>query len=122
MPDADMEMTTRILADSAFGCAGQRCLAVSVTVAEEGDRCVVTVSDEGPGVPTVDLERIFERHFSQRPALASIDGTAVKQQTTHTGIGLWIVRRNVEAIGGRVQAENAPARGLIMRVQVPLAA
>jgi malonate-semialdehyde dehydrogenase (acetylating) / methylmalonate-semialdehyde dehydrogenase len=36
LPDADMEMTTRIVADSAFGCAGQRCLAVSfaVTVAE----------------------------------------------------------------------------------------
>ncbi|MBX3011408.1 MAG: CoA-acylating methylmalonate-semialdehyde dehydrogenase [Caldilineaceae bacterium] len=32
MPDADMETTTRILADSAFGCAGQRCLAVSVAV------------------------------------------------------------------------------------------
>lgn len=36
MPDADMEMATKIVADSAFGCAGQRCLAVSlaVTVAE----------------------------------------------------------------------------------------
>ncbi|HEX8991624.1 MAG TPA: CoA-acylating methylmalonate-semialdehyde dehydrogenase, partial [Anaerolineales bacterium] len=36
MPDADMEMATKIIADSAFGCAGQRCLAVSmaVTVAE----------------------------------------------------------------------------------------
>lgn len=36
MPDADMEMTTKIVADSAFGCAGQRCLAVSlaITVAE----------------------------------------------------------------------------------------
>ena len=36
LPDADMEMSTRIIADSAFGCAGQRCLAVSlaVTVAE----------------------------------------------------------------------------------------
>jgi malonate-semialdehyde dehydrogenase (acetylating)/methylmalonate-semialdehyde dehydrogenase len=36
LPDADMEMATRIIADSAFGCAGQRCLAVSfaVTVAE----------------------------------------------------------------------------------------
>jgi malonate-semialdehyde dehydrogenase (acetylating)/methylmalonate-semialdehyde dehydrogenase len=36
MPDADMEMATQIVADSAFGCAGQRCLAVSlaVTVAE----------------------------------------------------------------------------------------
>ncbi len=32
MPDAEMEMTTRILADSAFGCAGQRCLAVSVAI------------------------------------------------------------------------------------------
>ncbi len=32
MPDADMETTTRIMADSAFGCAGQRCLAASVAV------------------------------------------------------------------------------------------
>ena len=32
MPDADMEMTTRIVADSAFGCAGQRCLAASLAV------------------------------------------------------------------------------------------
>ena len=36
LPDADMEMATKIVADSAFGCAGQRCLAVSfaVTVAD----------------------------------------------------------------------------------------
>jgi len=33
LPDADQEATTKIIADSAFGCAGQRCLAVSVTVA-----------------------------------------------------------------------------------------
>jgi malonate-semialdehyde dehydrogenase (acetylating) / methylmalonate-semialdehyde dehydrogenase len=32
MPDADMDMTTRIMADSAFGCAGQRCLAASVAI------------------------------------------------------------------------------------------
>jgi len=32
MPDADLEMTTKILADSAFGCAGQRCLAASVAI------------------------------------------------------------------------------------------
>ena len=38
MPDADLEMTTRIVADSAFGCAGQRCLAAStaITVGEAG--------------------------------------------------------------------------------------
>src|SRR5438552_1878316 len=33
MPDADMDATTSVVADSAFGCAGQRCLAVSVAVA-----------------------------------------------------------------------------------------
>lgn len=32
MPDADLEMTARIVSDSAFGCAGQRCLAVSTAV------------------------------------------------------------------------------------------
>jgi malonate-semialdehyde dehydrogenase (acetylating)/methylmalonate-semialdehyde dehydrogenase len=32
LPDADMEMTTRIAADSAFGCAGQRCLAASIAL------------------------------------------------------------------------------------------
>jgi malonate-semialdehyde dehydrogenase (acetylating)/methylmalonate-semialdehyde dehydrogenase len=32
LPDADMEMTKRIAADSAFGCAGQRCLAASIAV------------------------------------------------------------------------------------------
>jgi len=38
LPDADLEMTTKIVADSAFGCAGQRCLASSV---------VITVADAG---------------------------------------------------------------------------
>lgn len=38
LPDADMDMTTRIAADSAFGCAGQRCLAASlaITIGEAG--------------------------------------------------------------------------------------
>jgi malonate-semialdehyde dehydrogenase (acetylating)/methylmalonate-semialdehyde dehydrogenase len=39
LPDADMEMTTKIAADSAFGCAGQRCLASSVVITVgESDR------------------------------------------------------------------------------------
>ncbi len=33
LPDADLEVTTRVVSDSAFGCAGQRCLAVSVVLA-----------------------------------------------------------------------------------------
>ncbi|HEX9371071.1 MAG TPA: aldehyde dehydrogenase family protein, partial [Roseiflexaceae bacterium] len=39
LPDADLEMTTRIVADSSFGCAGQRCLAssIAITVGEAHD-------------------------------------------------------------------------------------
>jgi len=47
MPDADMEMATKIIADSAFGCAGQRCLAVSwaVTVGEAHNQFVEMICD-----------------------------------------------------------------------------
>jgi malonate-semialdehyde dehydrogenase (acetylating)/methylmalonate-semialdehyde dehydrogenase len=47
LPGADMEMTTKIVADSAFGCAGQRCLAVSiaVTVAEARDEFMERICD-----------------------------------------------------------------------------
>jgi two-component system sensor histidine kinase ChvG len=72
------------------------------------------VGDSGPGVPEADLERIFERYFSQRPARKDGDGT-------HFGIGLWIARRNVEALGGTIRAENRRPNGLLMRVSLPLA-
>ena len=47
LPDADMEMATKIVADSAFGCAGQRCLAVSfaVTVGEARDAFTEMICD-----------------------------------------------------------------------------
>jgi malonate-semialdehyde dehydrogenase (acetylating)/methylmalonate-semialdehyde dehydrogenase len=47
LPDADMDMTTKIVADSAFGCAGQRCLATSVviTVAESEKVFTQQISD-----------------------------------------------------------------------------
>ncbi|HET9908689.1 MAG TPA: CoA-acylating methylmalonate-semialdehyde dehydrogenase [Anaerolineales bacterium] len=47
LPDADMDMATKIIADSAFGCAGQRCLAVSVavTVADARNQFVEMICD-----------------------------------------------------------------------------
>jgi malonate-semialdehyde dehydrogenase (acetylating) / methylmalonate-semialdehyde dehydrogenase len=54
LPDADMEMTTRIVADSAFGCAGQRCLASSV---------VITVAD---------AEKPFTRQISDAAAARKV--------------------------------------------------
>jgi two-component system, OmpR family, sensor histidine kinase ChvG len=72
------------------------------------------IGDAGPGVPPEDLTRIFERYFSLRAAQTSDDDT-------HFGIGLWIARRNVEALGGTIIAENRRPHGLLMRVRLPLA-
>jgi malonate-semialdehyde dehydrogenase (acetylating)/methylmalonate-semialdehyde dehydrogenase len=47
LPDADMDMTTRIVADSSFGCAGQRCLAssIAITVGEARDLFRESIAD-----------------------------------------------------------------------------
>jgi len=57
----------------------------------------VTIADTGPGIAPEDLAHIFDRYW--RPKGAEQDGR---------GLGLYIVRRIVEAHGGRVRAESSP--------------
>jgi two-component system sensor histidine kinase ChvG len=81
------------------------------------------VADDGPGVEPAMIERIFDRYVSTRatdPRRNDSDGK--KPAGVNFGIGLWLVRRNVEAMGGTVVAENKPTHGLVMRVRLPLAA
>ena len=74
------------------------------------------VGDHGPGVPEEHLDRIFDRYFSARPSYDETDDAQ-----THFGIGLWVARRNVEAMGGTIEAENREPQGLLVRVRLPLA-
>ena len=83
-----------------------------------GRQAVLSVRDRGPGVPAQHLDRIFERYVSLRPDAVQLPEDEDKQ---HRGIGLWIVRRNLEAVGGAVRAENAPGGGLRVIVRLPLA-
>lgn len=89
---------------------------VTVTLAGAGEQAVLTVIDDGPGVPEDHLPQIFDRYFSVRPE------SHAAQAGSHFGIGLWIVRRNVEALGGTVAASNQPEGGLAMTVTLPRAA
>lgn len=94
---------------------------ISIVLRRHGNLAKILIDDEGPGVPDEDLERIFERQFTKRPP-APIDGTGDGNGSTfHAGIGLWIVRRNVEAVGGRVFAENVPGGGLQLCIELPVA-
>jgi len=86
-------------------------------------RAELSVLDRGPGVPPGELARIFERYVSLRTAPVPTSGDDDRGEANpHMGIGLWIVRRNLQAIGGSVRAENRSDGGLAMVLRFPLAA
>jgi two-component system sensor histidine kinase ChvG len=93
---------------------------VQVSLQNKGGMARMTIEDNGPGVAAEDLERIFERHFSHRPDItaAALDSG---NPDSHFGIGLAIVRRNVELMDGAVLAENRAEGGLKVTVRLPIA-
>ncbi|HMI97740.1 MAG TPA: HAMP domain-containing sensor histidine kinase [Micropepsaceae bacterium] len=70
----------------------------------------LTIADNGPGVPEANLPLIFERHFSARSQTRDC-APASGPTDNHYGLGLWIVRRNVEGLGGRISARNRDEGG-----------
>jgi two-component system, OmpR family, sensor histidine kinase ChvG len=78
----------------------------------------LTISDQGPGVPAEQLARIFDRYYSERRAEAEAASDA---PSSYFGIGLWIARRNVEAMGGTIETENRTPHGMSVHVRLPLA-
>ncbi len=76
----------------------------------------LTVEDNGPGIPSEDLDRVFEPGFTTRPNGISQDGG---WQVAHRGLGLSITRAIVEAAGGRIRAENRIPVGARISVELP---
>jgi len=71
---------------------------IRLAARRDKDWIVVSVSDEGPGLPPDKLEAIFERFYSERPKGEKFG--------THSGLGLSISRQIVQAHGGTIEAEN----------------
>ncbi|MFN9253697.1 MAG: stimulus-sensing domain-containing protein [Holosporaceae bacterium] len=67
----------------------------------DSNRLQLAISDEGPGIPPANLEDIFNRFYTERPASEKFG--------RHSGLGLSISRQIVEAFGGRIYAENRHA-------------
>jgi two-component system sensor histidine kinase ChvG len=93
--------------------------SILTQMSHSGTMAEVRVTDQGPGVDPRNLERIFDRYFSERAG--PLHGSEKCGGQGHFGIGLWIARRNIEAVGGEVNAANTPGGGLTITVRLPLA-
>ena len=78
-----------------------------LSVRPEGERALLDVADEGPGIPAEVRPRIFDPYFTTRR-----DGT---------GLGLAIVRKIVLQHGGDVEVRERPGGGARFVVALPLA-
>jgi two-component system sensor histidine kinase ChvG len=83
----------------SFGPSGSR-IVIELSREPRGGPFVVTIDDEGPGIPEENLESIFERFYSERP---------IEHFGQHSGLGLSICRQIMETYGGSIAATNRRA-------------
>lgn len=82
---------------------------VEIVVSADAGAAVLTVADRGRGVTPEQAQRVFDRFYRARP------GDAVGG----AGLGLWIVRRTVEAQGGQVVLAPREGGGTVVQVRLP---
>ena len=109
----DKQMLRRALinlirnAGQAIAGAGRDTGRVVVSVHRAGERWVLDVDDDGPGVPAEMRQNIFDPYFTTK--------------TEGTGLGLAIVKKIIVEHGGSIAAESAPLGGARVRVMLPVA-
>jgi signal transduction histidine kinase len=96
------------LLSNAIKYGRQRPITVGASVNDH--EAVVTMQDEGIGIPYEGLKRIFDRFERIAPQLGN-EGL---------GLGLWITKQIVEAHGGTIRAESELGRGSVFTITLPL--
>lgn len=109
-PDLVQQMVRNLL-DNAARHAARR---VTVTLARQQGDAVLTVDDDGPGIPEHLREAVFQR-FTRLEAARDRDSGGA-------GLGLSIVADVVRAHGGRVEVTTSPAGGARLEVRLPIGA
>lgn len=105
------QVLLNVITNSVRVSPAQRHVALASTI--EGSDWLLTIDDEGPGVPPEQLEAIFRR-FMRLPATG--------ERTGGSGLGLAIARSMIEAHGGTIAAENRASGGLRVTVRLRAAA
>jgi hypothetical protein len=87
--------------------------SATVRLSQDSARMVVVeIEDDGPGIPTAELERVFEPFHRGEPSRS--------RETGGVGLGLPIARNIMRAHGGDVVIANRPTRGAKATVTLPI--
>ncbi len=86
---------------------------ISISLHQEAGFALVSISDEGRGIPKADHTRIFERFVRL--------GQVLTRDTQGAGVGLFIAKRSVEAMGGAIAVDSVVGKGATFHVRIPLA-
>ncbi len=106
-PAALRTVLVELVGNAAKFSAGRPARQVLVTAVDEGSELVLEVSDNGPGIPEPDRERVL------RPL------TRLDRAVQGTGLGLATCRRIAEAHGGSLAVSASPEGGTLVRLRLP---
>src|SRR5262249_25438672 len=98
------------LIDNAIKYGGSARVALGI----DSGQAVVTIEDEGPGIPLDQAELVFRPYYR-------LEGSR-SRETGGVGLGLSIARAAIRAEGGDITLSNCAERGLQVRVMLPLSA
>ena len=107
---SDLELLARNLLDNAIRYTPEGG-SIAVHLSRHDGHALLSIKDSGPGIPSKDLPRVFERFYRVDRARA--------RDTGGTGLGLSIVRHIAESHGGSVTAESELGRGSTFTVTLP---
>lgn len=86
--------------------------AIQVVLANKENQCQLAITDEGNGIPDEDKLKIFEKFYRI--------GSDATQKSKGTGLGLFLVKRIVDAHKGMVYVKDNQPKGSIFTIQLPL--
>lgn len=83
-----------------------------ITVAQTDQSIVVAISDQGIGIPEEDRQRIFSKFYRAK--------NAAHNDTTGSGLGLFVVKSYLEAWGGKISFQSVEGKGSTFTIELPL--
>ena len=104
---SEMQQVLDNLINNALDAVDPQNGRVSVSTRTDGQDVVISVSDNGPGIPKAHLDRIFDPFFTTKPVGKG------------TGLGLSICYGLIEKMGGTINVESEPGRGTTFHIRLP---